>query len=337
MPGIAVSSYWLDGTKPGEPSQECDFVLITPQLTAAVEVKGTHPDITFGTITAHENGPWRHDVLPVDPVRTREKDDNPFRQVRGCAYRLKHLIASNGMLSRPWVSGVVIVVPPMRSEVSRRVASKPQGCTAVIGNRGIREWLHSQSGRRPIWTAEKAHALLTAMNLGEASSIPDLVSEGFRSDSTTSPSTSSGRPVARPVRTSTVPPPVRTSTATVSPEVPSRRRTVAAPEPQPAGWASGADTLPSTPRPARRTRAIAPRSGVQAAAALALIAAIGCGVWIMSRAGDSEPRRTGDQQVILPSTEQMVPAPPPAPLSESVPGPPAPAPESGCFPFQANC
>ncbi|MGW4365449.1 hypothetical protein ACWEKT_07365 [Nocardia takedensis] len=72
MRGISASSYWLDGTKPGEPSRECDFVLTTPQRTAAVENKGTHPEITFGTITAHENGPWRHDVLPVDPVRTRE-------------------------------------------------------------------------------------------------------------------------------------------------------------------------------------------------------------------------------------------------------------------------
>ncbi|MEU4311403.1 NERD domain-containing protein [Nocardia sp. NPDC024068] len=79
------------------------------------------------------------------------------------------------------------------------------------------------------------------------------------------------------------------------------------------------------------------RAHYQTAAAFAVIAALGAGLWLLGRAGgETAPPETVPEQQISSVAEQPVVAPPPAAVP---PRPPAPAPPSArtCFPFQPNC
>ncbi|MGY1946349.1 nuclease-related domain-containing protein [Nocardia asiatica] len=174
--GVAISSYHLPGRD--NAGQQADFVLLTPQVSAVLEVKGTHHDLTHGVITAEPNGRWHHSTDDRDPVHTRANDLNPIDQALSATYLLKALVEKHNP-GRSFVSAVVVIVPPRRSKLRLQVGSLPTGCEVVLGNPGLRRWLHRTARRDPIWTAEQAYSLLNAMNLGPELTIGDLIAEGF--------------------------------------------------------------------------------------------------------------------------------------------------------------
>ncbi|MGI5219637.1 NERD domain-containing protein [Nocardia sp. CA-290969] len=95
-----------------------------------------------------------------------------------------------------------------------------------------------------------------------------------------------------------------------------------------------ASSAPSDSEPAagsRRRRRIQP----QTAAALAAIAVLAAGIWLLAQLGNgrTEPRGTTGQPQNGSATEQTTMPPPPTPRV----GPPAPRTEPVCFPFQPNC
>lgn len=164
------------------------------------------------------------------------------------------------------------------------------------------------------------------------------------------------------------------SAAVVSPSTPSRalggrtpagpapRPTQAEPKPQsraenPAPAATDPATPPSTetaPVPPDPTPAPAPPSSnsdsdsdsaagsphrrrihPQTAAALAAIAVLAAGIWLVTQLGSgrTEPRETTGRPQNSSATEQTTMPPAPSPRV----GPPAPRTEPACFPFQPNC
>ncbi|MBF6341296.1 NERD domain-containing protein [Nocardia abscessus] len=176
--GVAIASYHLPGRDTA--GQQADFVLLTPQVSAVIEVKGTHRDLTHGVITAEPNGRWHHSSDDRDPVHTRANDLNPIDQALSATYLFKALVEKHNP-GQSFVSAVVVVVPPRRSQLRLQVRSLPTGCEVVLGNSGLRRWLHRTARRDPIWTAEQVYSLLNAMNLGPELTIPDLLAEGFPS------------------------------------------------------------------------------------------------------------------------------------------------------------
>lgn len=177
VPGVTIASYHIPNLRTLR-SQQIDFVILTPQTITAVEIKGTHPDLTDGEIIAEANGPWRHSESDLDPVHTREQDTHPIDQALSAAYTLKALTVKHNPGSA-FVTAVVVIVAPRRLRLTLRAGAMPTGCDVVLGNAGLRAWFHRNTHGAPVWAAEQAYSLLNAMNLGDQLTITDLVAEGF--------------------------------------------------------------------------------------------------------------------------------------------------------------
>ncbi|MFE9328349.1 nuclease-related domain-containing protein [Nocardia sp. NPDC052278] len=176
MSGVAIANYRIPNLHTSR-SQQADFIILTPQTVTVVEVKGTHPTLTSGVLTAEDNGPWHHSESDVEPVHTLERDTNPINQVLRAAFLFKALAGKHN--PGAFVGAVVAIVPPYRSTLTLRVDAMPTGCDVVLGNKGLRAHFHKTGHEPPVWTAEQAYSLLNAMNLGHLLTIADLTSEGF--------------------------------------------------------------------------------------------------------------------------------------------------------------
>ncbi|MEU5764027.1 nuclease-related domain-containing protein [Nocardia sp. NPDC047648] len=279
--GVAISSYHLPGRD--NAGQQADFVLLTPQVSAVLEVKGTHHDLTHGVITAEPNGRWHHSSDDRDPVHTRANDLNPIDQALSATYLLKALVEKHNP-GRSFVSAVVVVVPPRRSTLRLQVGSLPTGCEVVLGNRGLRRWLHRTARRDSIWTAEQAYSLLNAMNLGRELTIGDLIAEGFPPLEAT-PVTSTARRAKTTTTTDTTTPPASQPPS----DQPAAPPTRAASRPDTSSRLSRSHVDPS-PRAAHRgpqqpghTGALPrPRHRRQQIAALIVLAAVWTVLWLLA-------------------------------------------------------
>ncbi|MGY2119553.1 nuclease-related domain-containing protein [Nocardia gipuzkoensis] len=290
--GVAISSYHLPGIGTS-PSQEADFVILTPQASAILEVKGTHASVTDGVITAEANGPWRYSEDDHDPVRTRRNDINPVDQVLNAAYLFKTLVGKHNP-DHQFVSAVVVVVPPHGSTTRLRTRSMPTGCKVVLGNSGLRSWLHRSRRRDTIWTAQQAYSLLNAMNLGDQLTIPDLVAEGFPLIGATPHTHQTPRASSRAVTSS---PPRPTVTEPASPFGPRTASAAAARDDS-----SSYDNTPAA-APPRRTVGRR-RHGRQQLAALVSIAVIWAVIWLLvHHYYEARPSTPADTHQQITSTE----------------------------------
>lgn len=330
IPGVAIVSHYLKGRSDDESSQEADLVIITPHTTVVGEVKGTAPDATAGVLTCTAEMPWTLSGFTGDPVHVRKNDTTPYDQARDALFKLKAAVDKVG--SSAFVVGLVLVVPPANATLRLEERSAPRGCAALLCDspNPLRAWFHGAHQRQIVWTAEQAHALLTVLGVGDYYTVAQLEDEGFPRRVTP----------ATPPAVST-PPPSRTITAPTPPQpIPTPPPPQLRTDPVPALD----DTIPR-PQPAVPVHpAVGERrsSRYQTAAAVALIVAIGGGVWLLARTGngDSDPQQISNERQISSVVEEPSKTPPSLPVTEVPlpPPPPAPAPEpQGCFPFQTGC
>ncbi|MGW5220965.1 NERD domain-containing protein [Nocardia sp. NPDC004085] len=279
--GVAISSYHLPGRD--NASQQADFVLLTPQVSAVLEVKGTHHDLTHGVITAEPNGRWRHSSDDRDPVHTRANDLNPIDQALSATYLFKALVEKHNP-GQSFVSAVVVVVPPRRSKLRLQVGSLPTGCEVVLGNSGLRRWLHRTARRDPIWTAEQVYSLLNAMNLGPELTIGDLIAEGFPPLEATPVTSTARRATTTTTAAATTP-----TAAQLTTDRPPASHTRAASSPGANSRGSGSRVArsrraaPHGPQQPRHAGAVPrPRHRRQQIAALIVVAAVWAVIWLLA-------------------------------------------------------
>ncbi|MGK8522352.1 NERD domain-containing protein [Nocardia asteroides] len=177
--GLAVSGCYLPDRERKAETQEADLVVITPRAAVVVEVKGTVPEATSGVLSVQANGRWRLSGYGGDPIHVRDHDSSPFDQVTNNVFNLKALVRKHN--AEAFVNGLIVVVPPKDSSLTLHIESRRRGCSVVLGagQADLRAWFHRTASRKLIWTAERTHALLTDLNLGDQVTIDDLVADGF--------------------------------------------------------------------------------------------------------------------------------------------------------------
>ncbi|MGW5378631.1 NERD domain-containing protein [Nocardia sp. NPDC003999] len=177
--GLAISGCYLPDRERKDETQEADLVVITPRAAVVVEVKGTVPEATSGVLSVQANGRWRLSGYAGDPIHVRDHDSSPFDQVTNNVFNLKTLVRKHN--AEAFVDGLIVVVPPKDSNLTLNIESRRRGCAVVLGagQADLRAWFHRTASRKLIWTAERTHALLTDLNLGDQITIDDLVADGF--------------------------------------------------------------------------------------------------------------------------------------------------------------
>ncbi|WP_028477251.1 nuclease-related domain-containing protein [Nocardia sp. CNY236] len=177
--GLAISGCYLPDRNGRREAQEADLVVITPTSAVVVEVKGIAPAATSGVLLVQANGRWRLSGFDGDPIRVREHDGSPFDQVTTNVFNLKELVRT--FLATAFVDGLVVVVPPKESTISVQVQSQRHGCGVVLGSTPdeLRSWFRDTATRRLVWSAERVHMLLGALNLAEEVTVDELVGDGF--------------------------------------------------------------------------------------------------------------------------------------------------------------
>ncbi|MGW5724929.1 NERD domain-containing protein [Nocardia beijingensis] len=177
--GLAISGCYLPDRERKEETQEADLVVITPRAAVVVEVKGTVPEATSGVLSVQANGRWRLSGYAGDPIHVRDHDSSPFDQVTNNVFNLKALVRKHN--AEAFVDGLIVVVPPRDSNLTLNIESRRRGCAVVLGagQADLRAWFHRTASRKLIWTAERTHALLTELNLGDQVTVDDLVADGF--------------------------------------------------------------------------------------------------------------------------------------------------------------
>lgn len=329
--GVAISGCYIPDRR-GR-SQEADLVIITPQTTAVIEVKGTVPEAMSGVLSTPANGRWHLSGYTGDPVRVRDSDTNPIGQARTNSLNLKNL--AEPINPKAFVATLVLVVPPRRSTMTLQAESLPVGCDVLLGSsqNDLRAWFHRASRRREtVWTAEQVHALLAALNFADAVGIDDLVAEGFPT-AQASPATAvvTGNPGIATVTPLPSRPPTPAPAAAAAPPSSS---------PGDLGRSAG-DAVPDyssyAPTPAAAVRR--PSSGWgQRLAATGAIVLVGGGVWVLAQAcsaGQADPAH--EPVTHSTSVEEAVPPAEASPAPERPAPAPGRAPTQGCYPFQSNC
>lgn len=331
IPGIAITNSYVAG-------QEVDLIIITPHTTVAIEIKGTDPEVpTNGVLICTSNRRWEVPGFVGDPVHVRAKDTTPYEQARDGALKLRRVVDQVG--GTAYVRGLVVVVPPRRSNMKLEKRSAPDGCHVLLceNHNPLRAWFHNAHRQGDIvWTAEQAYALIDALECGDRTTVDALAEEGFpRQHAHTLltapppvPKPAPPRPAAAPV----LPAPTPASRPTAPPQ-PDRVADLGHSSVETTSWPGIA--RPSVPAsPGRRGRH-------QTAAAIAMIAVFGGALWLLTLTGrEAEPQRVSDEQQISTVAEETPTPSAPAPLpAPPAPAPPAPAPSvnEGCFPFQPNC
>ncbi|MER7451583.1 NERD domain-containing protein [Nocardia beijingensis] len=177
--GLAISGCYLPDRERKDETQEADLVVITPRAAVVVEVKGTVPEATSGVLSVQANGRWRLSGYAGDPIHVRDHDSSPFDQVTNNVFNLKALVRKHN--AEAFVDGLIVVVPPRDSNLTLNIESRRRGCAVVLGagQADLRAWFHRTASRKLIWTAERTHALLTELNLGDQVTVDDLVADGF--------------------------------------------------------------------------------------------------------------------------------------------------------------
>ncbi|MEU1996163.1 NERD domain-containing protein [Nocardia gamkensis] len=177
--GLAISGCYLPDRERGDETQEADLVVITPRAAVVVEVKGTVPEATSGVLSVQANGRWRLSGYAGDPIHVRDHDSSPFDQVTNNVFNLKALVRKHN--ADAFVDGLIVVVPPKDSNLTLNIESRRRGCAVVLGagQADLRGWFHRTASRKLIWTAERTHALLTDLNLGDQVTVDDLAADGF--------------------------------------------------------------------------------------------------------------------------------------------------------------
>lgn len=177
--GLAISGCYLPDRERKDETQEADLVVITPRAAVVVEVKGTVPEATSGVLSVQANGRWRLSGYAGDPIHVRDHDSSPFDQVTNNVFNLKALVRKHN--AEAFVDGLIVVVPPKDSNLTLNIESRRRGCAVVLGagQADLRAWFHRTASRKLIWTAERTHALLTDLNLGDQVTVDDLVADGF--------------------------------------------------------------------------------------------------------------------------------------------------------------
>ncbi|WP_280248116.1 NERD domain-containing protein [Nocardia abscessus] len=177
--GLAISGCYLPERDREDETQEADLVVITPRATVVIEVKGAVPEATTGVLSVQANGRWRLSGFAGDPIHVRDHDSSPFDQVTSNVFNLKALVRKHN--AEAFVDGLIVVVPPEDSNLTLNVESRRRGCGVVLGTTPVdlRAWFHRTASRKLIWTAERTHALLTDLNLGDQVTVDDLVADGF--------------------------------------------------------------------------------------------------------------------------------------------------------------
>ncbi|MGQ4616336.1 NERD domain-containing protein [Nocardia sp. R7R-8] len=177
--GLAISGCYLPDRERNDETQEADLVVITPRAAVVVEVKGTVPEATSGVLSVQANGRWRLSGYAGDPIHVRDHDSSPFDQVTNNVFNLKALVRKHN--AEAFVDGLIVVVPPKDSNLTLNIESRRRGCAVVLGagQADLRAWFHRTASRKLSWTAERTHALLTDLNLGDQVTVDDLVADGF--------------------------------------------------------------------------------------------------------------------------------------------------------------
>ncbi|WP_039800492.1 NERD domain-containing protein [Nocardia araoensis] len=177
--GLAISGCYLPDRERKDETQEADLVVITPRAAVVIEVKGTVPEATSGVLSVQANGRWRLSGYAGDPIHVRDHDSSPFDQVTNNVFNLKALVRKHN--AEAFVDGLIVVVPPRDSNLTLNIESRRRGCAVVLGagQADLRAWFHRTASRKLIWTAERTHALLTELNLGDQVTVDDLVADGF--------------------------------------------------------------------------------------------------------------------------------------------------------------
>ncbi|MFE7745785.1 NERD domain-containing protein [Nocardia sp. NPDC057455] len=177
--GLAISGCYLPDRERRDETQEADLVVITPRAAVVVEVKGTVPEATSGVLSVQANGRWRLSGYAGDPIHVRDHDSSPFDQVTNNVFNLKALVRKHN--ADAFVDGLIVLVPPKDSNLTLNIESRRRGCAVVLGagQADLRAWFHRTASRKLIWTAERTHALLTDLNLGDQVTVDDLAADGF--------------------------------------------------------------------------------------------------------------------------------------------------------------
>jgi hypothetical protein len=177
--GLAISGCYLpDRDHKGE-ARESDLVVITPRAAVVIDVQDTVPEATAGVLSVQANGRWRLSGFAGDPIQPRHDDSSPFDRVTSNVVNLRALVRQqHGDAS---VDGLIVVVPPQDSALTLNIESRRRGCAVVLGTgqADLRAWFHRTASRELIWTAERTHALLTDLNLGDQITVDDLAADGF--------------------------------------------------------------------------------------------------------------------------------------------------------------
>ncbi|WP_330228717.1 NERD domain-containing protein [Nocardia sp. NBC_00508] len=177
--GVAISGCYLPDRKGDGEAQGADLVVITPRAAVVIEAKGTVPEAMTGVLSVQANGRWRLSGFEGDPIDVPDSDSSPFDQVTNNVSNLKELVRKHH--PDTYVDGLIVVVPPRESTVTLNIESRRKGCGVVLGSTPaeLRAWFHRTASRNLIWTAERAHAVLSDLNLVDQVSIEDLVADGF--------------------------------------------------------------------------------------------------------------------------------------------------------------
>ncbi|MEV3960289.1 nuclease-related domain-containing protein [Nocardia sp. NPDC050193] len=349
VPGVAITNCFISG-------QEVDLVIITPYTTVVGEIKGIDPEVTGSVLQCTTNSRWRVPGSTGDPVSVRDNDTTPYDQVRDGVFKLKAAAGQVG--GSAFVTGLVVVLPPRGSTMRlEKKSAPPPGCDVLLCNtqNPLRAWFHRAHHRSAVvWTAEQAYAVIDALEYGDRTTIAELADAGFPLDSSLpavepiplpssapdpvpAPPRAVAPPPSAPAREPVPPPPADTEgrSAADVPDHPVRppEQPAAPPPPEPRPAPRPAIESPPDPDSAERRRA-----HWQTAAAFAVIAVLGGGLWLVARGGDAPaPRDIGNQQQT--SSVAEVPAAPPQPVAGTPPPPPRPAPPPTpvCYPFQPRC
>ncbi|MGW6331317.1 NERD domain-containing protein [Nocardia rhamnosiphila] len=351
VPGVAITNCFISG-------QEVDLVIITPYTTVVGEIKGVDPEVTGSVLQCTTNSRWRVPGSAGDPVSVRDNDTTPYDQVRDGVFKLKAAAGQVG--GSAFVTGLVVVLPPRGSTMRlEKKSAPPPGCDVLLCNtqNPLRAWFHRAHHRSAVvWTAEQAYAVIEALEYGDRTTIAELAEEGFPLDSALpaveplppsapdpvpAPPRAVAPPLSAPARDAVPPPAIEVPGPSAgAPADPARPpEPLAAPPPPPLEPRPQPDPRPAPeplPEPDSTDRR---RAHWQTAAAFAVIAVLGGGLWLVARGGGDAPapRDTGNQQQT--SSVAEVPAAPPQPVA-GIPQPPprpAPPPTPVCYPFQPRC
>lgn len=323
--GVALSGCFVPDGKGKE--FEADLVLITPQICAVVEVKGiTQP--VGGALSCPSNGPWSLPGIVGSPVHVRSGDSNPFDQVRPNTFNLKNLAVRVG-IDKPFVLGLVLVLPQAGHDITLVKKGSPTGIEVKVGSlSGFRGWFHANArGRKALWSAEQAHALIRELNFAHVVTTADLAAEGF----------ASADPLTTTPRAAQSPPPVDASRRARPRRYTDRPPAPALSAPPAAGTSTARNVSARTVgRPASppafsgTTRRSRPRTGPAVVATVLMVMLFGGGWWVFGQGnGGTDPRET----TITGEVSQTITAPALPPIEEQPPAPP-PSPTRNCYPFK---